>query len=414
MNGRLTWLLILLSLTMLVAIGCSSPQPLPMAPTPIPTLIPATMPPAPTATLRPAALGVTFPSRRPSAKAAAALYQQHCANCHGVDGKGKVPGARDFSDADYLRGETPLRFYQVITDGRGSMPAWRDKLSDDERWDLAFYIWSFATPPEMLARGKQIFQQNCVTCHGPDGKGVVPGTPDFTNIEWMATKAPQEFFQVVTEGRGTMPSWQGRLSPDDRWAAIEYIRTFAYEPASAPTAATQKPAPPTPTQKPAAQKPTATAAAKAALPATYVQKGCVACHGDKAQGLVGPILAGLPVEHIKETVRSGVAEAGMPAFDSSALSDEELDALAQALHALTLKDTGVTLSQSVVTHLEKAWEALQAGDKAGVETHLKEAQKAAAGAPQGVQVTLKVMLEGLSEADWQHHTEAHLKVLLGK
>lgn len=411
MNGRLMGLPILLSLMTLVVIGCANPQPLPMAPTAIPTLVPATLPPQPTNTPRPAALGVTFPSRRPSAPKAASLYQENCASCHGVDGKGQVPGARDLSDADYLRGETPLRFYQIITDGRGSMPSWRGKLSDDERWDLAFYIWTFATPPEMLTRGKQIFEQNCVTCHGPDGKGVVPGTPDFTNVEWMATKAPQEFFQVVTEGRGTMPSWQGRLSPDDRWAAIEYIRTFAYEPASAAGAATAK----KPTATVPAKQPTATAAVtKATLPATYVQKGCVDCHGDKAQGLVGPILAGLPVEHIKETVRSGVPTAGMPAFDSNTLSDEELDALAQALHALTLKDTGVKLSQPVLTHLEKAWDALRAGDKAGVETHLKEAQKVAANAPQGVQVTLKVMLEGLREADWESHTEAHLKVLLGK
>ncbi|RME43110.1 MAG: hypothetical protein D6791_16260, partial [Chloroflexi bacterium] len=224
MKGRLTWLLIITSLVLLTALtACGNPQPLPVAPTSIPTLIPATLPPEPTATLRPAALGVTFPSRSPSAQAAEALYQQNCANCHGVDGKGLVPDARNFSDADYMRGQSPLRFYQIISDGRNEMPAWADKLSVDERWDLAFYLWNFATPPEVLEQGKAIFEQNCVTCHGPDGKGVVPGTPDFTNVEWMAGQSPSDFFQVVTEGRGTMPSWQGRLSPDERWAAIEYI-----------------------------------------------------------------------------------------------------------------------------------------------------------------------------------------------
>ncbi len=146
----------------------------------------------------------------------------------------------------------------------------------------------------------------------------------------------------------------------------------------------------------------------------YTQKGCFACHGDKVQGNKGPILAGLPVEHIKTFVRSGKPEAGMPAFDEHTLSDEDLDAIAQFLHSLTLEDTGVELSQPVLTHLEKAWDALQANDKAGVETHLKEALKAAADAPEGVQVTLKDMLEDLEEKDWAEDLGMHLGILLGK
>jgi mono/diheme cytochrome c family protein len=27
-----------------------------------------------------------------------------------------------------------------------------------------------------------------------------------------------------------MPAWQDRLSPDDRWAAVEYAQTFGYKP----------------------------------------------------------------------------------------------------------------------------------------------------------------------------------------
>jgi len=372
-------------------------------------LVPATLPPEPTATLRPAALGVTFPSRQPSAPAASALYQENCANCHGADGQGQVPNARNLSDADYLRGQSPLRFYQIISDGRNEMPAWQDKLSVDNRWDLAFYIWNFATPAEMLDQGKAIFEQNCVTCHGADGKGVVPGTPDFTNVEWMAGEAPSDFFQVVTEGRGTMPSWQGRLSPDERWAAIEYMRSFAYEPATSPGAATSsQPPAPSPTQEPAA------AAETAAIPALYTDKGCIACHGDKAQGLVGPILAGLPVEHIKSMVRSGALESGMPPVDQKALSDDDLDTLAQALNSLTLQDTGVQLAQSVLDHLNQAWDALQAGDQGALETHLKKAQAAAADAPPGVQATLNHMVEHLEENEGIEYIQMRLAFLLQK
>ncbi len=340
MRGRLPWWPIILILVVLLTLtSCANPQPLPVAPTKIPTLIPATLPPEPSPTLRPAALGVTFPSRQPESGAAAVLYQQNCANCHGTDGKGLVPDARNFSDADYLRGQSPLRFYQIISDGRGSMPGWSDKLSVDERWDLAFYVWNFGTPPEMLEQGKAIYEQNCVACHGPDGKGIVPGTPDFTDVEFMSSRSPADFFQVVTEGRGTMPSWQGRLSPDERWASIEYIRAFAYEPATAagaassaaPTAApTATEAPPTATPATeAVETPEPGAAAPAGDAAhgeqLFAEIGCAACHGAAGEGGIGPKLAGIKDEdeELFDAIQNGRPGTAMVAFGDR-LSDDDI------------------------------------------------------------------------------------------
>jgi len=338
MNPRSILVLMIVLVTLSVVGACANPQPLPVAPTAIPTLIPATLPPEPTATLRPAALGVTFPSRKPSAQGAEEVYKQHCANCHGVDGKGTVPGARNFSDADYLRGETPVRFYQVISDGRGSMPAWQDKLSADERWDLTMYIWHFATSPQIIAQGKAIYDRDCIACHGPDGKGVVPGAPDFTDFEWMAVHAPRDFFQVVTEGKGTMPSWQGRLTPEERWAAIEYLRTFAYEPPArvVTVTPTQVPPTPSPTQTPVPATATPTAGkpkAEATTPAgdaangeqLFVANGCGACHGAKGEGGVGPKLAGIEEDDTElfTAIKNGVAGTAMVAFGDR-LSDQDI------------------------------------------------------------------------------------------
>ncbi len=110
----------------------------------------------------------------------------------------------------------------------------------------------------------------------------------------------------------------------------------------------------------------------------YTQKGCFACHGSNYEGNQGPILAGLDAEHIKQAVRAGSEDGVMPPFDEEAISDADLDLLATFLSSLTLEDTGVELSSAIVEHLEKVWDALQAGDKAGMETHLKKAQEAAA------------------------------------
>jgi len=182
-------------------------------------------------------------------------------------------------------------------------------------------------------------------------------------------------------------------------------------PTEAPTST-----PPSPTNTPqavpieAAEKPP-TELAEAANQ-IYTQGSCVACHGVNHEGGLGSILAGLPAEYIQTVTRSGEPEAGMPAFDQNAISDDDLSTLAEFLSDLTLQDTGVELSPSIVDHLSQASDALQTGDKAAVETHLEKAQEAGADASPGVQATLKGLVGGLEEADWMTVTEFHLEALL--
>ena len=226
-----TFALVTLSILVLIALAaCTTPQPLPKVPTAIPTLIPATLPPPTTPTPRAAFVGVTFPAQPPVAAAGQTLYQAKCAACHGADGKGKVDKARNFTDEDYLRGAVPVEFYQVVTQGKETMPAFKDQLSDDERWNVTFFLWSFSVKPAALAKGKTVFDANCAACHGADGKGVIPQARKLTDTEYIASNPATQFYQSVSGGKGIMPAWQDRLSADDRWAAIEYARAFAYQP----------------------------------------------------------------------------------------------------------------------------------------------------------------------------------------
>jgi mono/diheme cytochrome c family protein len=187
-----------------------------------------------------------------------------------------------------------------------------------------------------------------------------------------------------------------------------------------PTATDTPPPPPTatatstpqPVSTEAAEKPVAELAE--AVGQIYTANNCVACHGANYEGGFGSILAGLPAERIQSVTRSGEPEAGMPAFDQEALSDDELSALSEFLSGLTLQDIGVELPPVVVDHLSQAREALQAGDEADVEAYLKEAQEAGAEAPPGVQTTLKSLVEGLGKDDWVESTQVHLEVLLGQ
>ena len=216
---------------LLVLAACNTPQPLPQAPTPIPTLAPATLPPPGSEAPASNAVGVTFPAAAPSTQAGQAIYQAQCASCHGVDGKGQVEKARDFSDVDYVRAAAPVEFYRTVTGGKDAMPAFKDTLSDEERWNVTFFLWSFSVKPAQLAKGKSVFEANCVACHGADGKGAIPQAAKF-NTEFVAKAPATQFYQSVSAGKGIMPAWQDRLSAEDRWAAIEYARAFSYQPLS--------------------------------------------------------------------------------------------------------------------------------------------------------------------------------------
>lgn len=211
--------------------ACAAPRSLPAGPTPIPTLIPATeVGSSLVASGRPTFTIQSYPARLPSAALGQQLYREQCASCHGEDGYGIVPGARNFGDLDYMRGETPASFYAAVTEGRGQMPSFQSILTSDERWDVVFYVWRFSSNAETLALGQHLYETNCAACHGVEGTGEMLGAADFTDLRFVDDRAPRDFYLVITQGRGSMPAWQGRLSQDERWAVIDYLRTFSYDP----------------------------------------------------------------------------------------------------------------------------------------------------------------------------------------
>ena len=74
------------------------------------------------------------------------LFTDNCVLCHGEKGAGDGPGAKtikvkpaNFTDPK-VQAETDGSLYWKMTNGRGPMPAWKDVLSDQERWELVGYI----------------------------------------------------------------------------------------------------------------------------------------------------------------------------------------------------------------------------------------------------------------------------------
>ncbi len=92
--------------------------------------------------------------------------------------------------------------------------------------------------PELLTLGKKLYDQNCVTCHGPkgDGKGQLgaslkPAPSDFTKPfnQWAFGKGDlRKIFDVITKGipNSSMVKWD-HLPEQERWALVYFIVDFA-------------------------------------------------------------------------------------------------------------------------------------------------------------------------------------------
>lgn len=83
-----------------------------------------------------------------------------------------------------------------------------------------------------IAVGEKLYVSNCMTCHGPSGKGDGPGgaalekKPADLGARIKAGETDGELFWKITEGRSPMLSWKS-LSETQRWELVNYIKTLA-------------------------------------------------------------------------------------------------------------------------------------------------------------------------------------------
>jgi len=85
-----------------------------------------------------------FGSASAKADDAAATFKSKCVACHGADGSGntsigKSMHLRDLGSADVQK-QSDADLTAMITNGKGAMPSYKGKLTDDQIHGLVTYI----------------------------------------------------------------------------------------------------------------------------------------------------------------------------------------------------------------------------------------------------------------------------------
>ncbi|MEJ2613877.1 MAG: c-type cytochrome [Ignavibacteriaceae bacterium] len=204
------------------------------------------------------------------------IYDDYCATCHGINGKGDGPSADEMKTkpTDFTSG-----MYEFKSTPYGTLPTKEDivstlklgvrttamipqlQLTEKQMYEVAGYVLSFAPKGQitgepinipqkpgltasLINSGKKLFDVNCVSCHGKDLKGDGPnskklvnykGKPiqpaDLTVIPLKRGNSPEWIYKIISNGiEGTpMISYYGIIKPEEIWDVVYYINSIPKE-----------------------------------------------------------------------------------------------------------------------------------------------------------------------------------------
>ena len=150
------------------------------------------------------------------------------------------------ASTDYYRSHSPYQTFAEL--GNTSLAA-------AQRWDVVAFIWESNTTPDGVARGGQLFAQNCAACHGETGAGNgvfaddlaaagVASSQSMAGAQDMQMKTPVNLadpgttlgaspalFQgkILRGGMGTgMPMWGSIFTEDQIWDLVGYVYSLHF------------------------------------------------------------------------------------------------------------------------------------------------------------------------------------------
>ncbi len=237
---------LIMMLAAILLAGCSlasdiTPPPGYVPPTPMPTL------------------GLLYPTAAPDIQDGAAIYSQNCAACHGNTGLGNGPQSQQLPVTvpalallDTARSVSPAQWFTTVSQGnlQRFMPPWIGALSDQQRWDVVFYVLTLHAKPDQIAQGKSLFDAHCPDC-----------ASKFSDMKTMAALSEDDIVAIIKKGQGDIPAFGAKFTDEQALDVAIYIRTltFAVTPPTATITATPAATAVPPTTSGSASSPATTA-----------------------------------------------------------------------------------------------------------------------------------------------------------
>jgi cytochrome c oxidase cbb3-type subunit 3 len=153
------------------------------------------------------------------------MFKVYCSQCHGTGATGAI-GYPNLNDDEWIWGGTIDQIYATISHGARSatdpdthlniMPQFADGVLEPAQINsVAEYVASLSgiEGGQDTAEGKQLFADNCASCHGDRGQGVVDlGGPSLSDGIWLYEGSLAAIEAQVTRPKhGVMPAWFPRL-----------------------------------------------------------------------------------------------------------------------------------------------------------------------------------------------------------
>ena len=139
--------------------------------------------------------------------------------------------AETFEASDFFADGRTARPVQPGTVARGQLQL-DDHLHTGKVQGRHAETFPFPITAAVLRRGQERFNIYCSPCHGrlADGNGMIVQRgfrkPSSFHEDRLRQAPPGYFFDVITNGFGTMYDYSDRIAPPDRWAVAAYIRAL--------------------------------------------------------------------------------------------------------------------------------------------------------------------------------------------
>ncbi|MDB4917074.1 MAG: hypothetical protein JWM95_4718 [Gemmatimonadetes bacterium] len=171
-----------------------------------------------------------------------AIYQQSCASCHGVAGRGDGPAGVKLNPhppaigTDSMRGISPALMYRIVSVGIGGTPmmGFSGSLTSEQRWNVVAYVNSLRASRSQQLEGEGLYTQGCVSCHGVVGasdgtlaRSLTKLPPEIGSVAWQVEKSDEQLALVIRDGvPGSAMPPSHTLTNAQVASIVAYVRTL--------------------------------------------------------------------------------------------------------------------------------------------------------------------------------------------